>query len=148
MELVLFIGLPATGKSSFYKERFYRTHLRVNLDMLRTRRREQLIVDACLAGETRFVVDNTNLTRADRARYLPPARAAGFSVAGYFFESRSAEAVARNALRSEDERIPEAGIRGASGRLELPHFDEGFDVLHFVKLLPGGGFDVSPWREE
>jgi len=42
MEMVLFIGIPATGKSTFYKERFFRTHVRVNRDMLRTARREEL----------------------------------------------------------------------------------------------------------
>src|SRR6476660_6211221 len=44
VEMVLFIGIPATGKSSFYRERFFRSHVRVNLDMLRTRHREQLLI--------------------------------------------------------------------------------------------------------
>ncbi|MBL8896636.1 MAG: ATP-binding protein, partial [Planctomycetes bacterium] len=33
MEAVLLIGIPASGKSSFYAERFASTHLRINLDM-------------------------------------------------------------------------------------------------------------------
>ena len=70
MELIVFIGIQGTGKSSFYRERFHRTHVRVNLDMLRTRHREQLLFVACLEGKTPLVVDNTNVTRADRARYL------------------------------------------------------------------------------
>ena len=43
MELALFIGIQATGKSSFYKERFYRTHVRVNYDMVKTRDREAIL---------------------------------------------------------------------------------------------------------
>ena len=86
MELALFIGIQATGKSSFYKERFYRTHVRVNYDMVKTRHREDLLLKACLVGKTRFVVDNTNLARQERARYIRPAKAAGFTVVGYFFE--------------------------------------------------------------
>ena len=49
--LVLFIGLQASGKSSFYRERFFGTHVRVNLDMLKTRNRESLLVTACLQGK-------------------------------------------------------------------------------------------------
>ena len=48
MELVVFIGIQATGKSSFYLDRFFRTHVRVNLDMLKTRNREQILVRACI----------------------------------------------------------------------------------------------------
>ncbi len=55
--------------------------------MLRTRHREQFLVKACLGAKQSFVVDNTNVTRADRARYIPLARAAEFRVIGYYFES-------------------------------------------------------------
>ena len=61
MEAVLFIGIPASGKSAFFKERFFDTHVRINLDMLKTRRRESLILRACLEGKQSFVIDNTNV---------------------------------------------------------------------------------------
>ncbi len=31
MEAVIFIGIQAIGKSSFYKRRFFRMHVRINL---------------------------------------------------------------------------------------------------------------------
>jgi predicted kinase len=146
MTLILFIGIPATGKSSFYRERFFRSHVRVNLDMLKTRHRERLLVEACLAGQTAFVVDNTNLTRSDRERYIGPARAAGFRVVGCFFESRVAEASRRNAERQEVDRVPDLAIPGCSNRLELPTYDEGFDELFFVRMGEGGAFLVEDWK--
>ena len=85
MELVLFIGIPATGKSSFYRERFFRTHVRLNLDMLKSRRRADLLLKACLEGKTKLVVDNTNLTREERAAYIAPAKAAGALDANFPF---------------------------------------------------------------
>ena len=36
MEAILFIGIPGSGKSSFYKEQFYGIHLRINRDMIKT----------------------------------------------------------------------------------------------------------------
>ena len=148
MEAVLFIGIQATGKSSFYKHRFYRTHVRVNYDMLKTRHREELLFNSCLEGKTKFVVDNTNLTNAERARYIVPARGAGFKVIGYFFESRVADALRRNNLRSPEERVPDKGILGSSGRLELPSWTEGFDDLFFVRLNGANDFTVEEWKDE
>ncbi len=147
MELVLFIGIQATGKSTFYRERFFRTHVHVNLDMLKTRHREELLVNACLEGKAKFVVDNTNLTREQRARYIFPAKRAGFTVIGYFFQSRRTEALQRNSQRPEAERVPDKGILGASGQLELPSRAEGFDQLYFVRLNEPDGFLVEDWKE-
>jgi predicted kinase len=148
VELVLFTGIQATGKSSFYVARFLRSHVRISLDMLRTRHREDLLIAACIAGKQPYVVDNTNVTAAERARYIAPARAAGFSVIGYYFSSRLQDALARNAGREGDARIPDRGVRGTSARLELPDPAEGFDALHFVRLDPDAGFVVAPWSAD
>ncbi|HXJ60491.1 MAG TPA: AAA family ATPase [Verrucomicrobiae bacterium] len=148
MELVLFIGIPATGKARFYRERLFRTHVRVSFDMLKSKNREQLLVSACLNGETAFVVDHTNLTREERARYINPARTARFAVHGYFFQSNVSEALARNASREVSERISEFAIRGARGRLEMPSLNEGFNRLHFVRLDARDQFVVEPWKED
>lgn len=145
VELVLFCGIQATGKSSFYAARFFATHVRVSLDMLRTRHREDLLIAACLAGKQALVIDNTNPTAAERSRYIGAARAAGFRVVGYFFASRIAEALARNAGREGDARVPDRGVRGTFARLELPAAGEGFDALYFVRIGEGGAFVVEDW---
>jgi predicted kinase len=143
MEAVLLIGIQASGKTTFYLERFFRTHLRLNLDMLRTRRRERLLLAACLEAGQRFVVDNTNPTRADRARYVAPARAARFTVVGYLLDVPPAEAVARNARRAGKERVPEQAIWATAARLEPPSPDEGFDALY--RAVPtADGWEVTP----
>ena len=147
MELILFIGIQATGKSSFYIERFYRTHVRINLDMLKTRFREQLLLKACIEGKTKCVVDNTNLSREERVRYITQAKQAGFTIIGYFFQSRVADALQRNSQRTGDQRVPDKAIHGASGRLELPSRHEGYDQLHFVRLNPDNTFTVEEWKE-
>ncbi len=40
MEAVMFSGIQATGKSTFFQQRFFNTHVRINLDMLKTRNRD------------------------------------------------------------------------------------------------------------
>ncbi len=120
MHAVVLIGIPASGKSSFYATRFAATHLRINLDMLRTRHREAELVATCLRLQQPFVVDNTNATAAERARYIEPARAAGFRVEGYYLGAKLAECLARNAARQGAARIPDQGVISISNRLELP----------------------------
>ena len=67
MEAVIFIGLQAAGKSTFYRQRFIDSYIRLNLDMLRTRHREQLLFRACLEAKQPVVIDNTNPRISDYA---------------------------------------------------------------------------------
>jgi predicted kinase len=145
-EAVLFIGLQASGKSTFYQRIFANTHLRINLDMLRTRHRETALTETCLAIRQSFVVDNTNPARQDRARYIVPAKQAGFRVVGYYFQSRVADALNRNVLRPPAQRVPEKGILGTVGRLERPSAEEGFDALFYVRIAEDSEFIVEEWN--
>ncbi len=148
MEAVIFCGIQASGKTTFYLERFFTTHVRLSLDLLRTRRRERLLLDACLAAKQQFVIDNTNVTRVERAGYIEPARAAGFRVVGYFFATDPKAAFARNRLRPGRAAIPAAGVFGTQKRLQVPTVDEGFDALYRVELTEPKGVKVSEWPRD
>ena len=144
---MILIGLPASGKSSFYKQYFFDTHLRLSLDLLRTQHREQRFFQVALETQTRLVIDKTNASRAERALYLGPLRQAGYKVRGYYFQSRIEDCLARNAQRSGKARIPDAGVRGTAGRLELPVIAEGFEQLFYVSLV-NQQFVVEEWRDD
>lgn len=145
MEAVVFIGIQASGKTSFFMERFAKTHIRVNLDMLNTRRKEALLLDACIEMPHSFVVDNTNPTMLDRRPYIEKAKANGLSVVGYYFNSSIKPAIARNGQRSGKEKIPDVGIRATHAKMELPNASEGFDSLFYVSIGEDGKFIVSKW---
>lgn len=147
MELVLFVGLQASGKSSFFIERFFRTHVYLSLDVLKTRHRERRLFETCLETRAPIVVDNTNPARKDRQRYVGPAKAAGYSVSLYFFQSRLSDCLARNEGRPEGQRVPRAALLRTSKLLELPSAGEGFDRMWFVRATQPRGFDVQEWRE-
>jgi predicted kinase len=66
---IVFCGLQGSGKSTYFARRFADTHVRLNLDMLRTRNREDVLLHACLAVQQPFVADNTNPTPPQRSRY-------------------------------------------------------------------------------
>ena len=149
MEAVLFIGVPGSGKTTFFQEKFFDTHVRINLDMLKTRNREKILIEACLRAEQSFVVDNTNITTVERARYIPLARQAGFRVVGYYFQSNLEAALQRNQQRSGKALIPPKGVIARYHQLELPNFDEGFDQLYYVRIDPSTShFAVEEWKNE
>ena len=140
----MFCGVQGSGKTTLYRERFLDTHVRVSMDLLRTRAREAAFVALCLDSSQRFVVDNTNPTPADRRRYVEPARAAGFRVAGYLVDADPGEALGRNAGREGRRRIPDRGVLGTAKRLIRPAPEEGFDELWHAVPAPGGGWRIEP----
>ena len=148
MEAVIFVGVQGSGKTTFYRERFFDTHVRINLDMLKTRHREQLLLAACLAAKQPFVVDNTNPLPSDRARYIGVAREAGFRVLAYFFDTTLRDAIQRNNRRTGKQKIPVPAIAGAFRKLQVPTLEEGFDDVYSVKVAPEGGFIVSKHIEK
>jgi predicted kinase len=143
MEAVIFVGIQGSGKSSFYRQQFFDTHVRISLDVLRTRHREQLLLAACLAAKQPFVIDNTNPSLRDRARYIEPARKAGFRMVAYFFETSLTDAIRRNNQRAGKQKIPVPAIAGTLRKLQGPTLEEGYDEIHKVTLSPAGAFVVS-----
>jgi predicted kinase len=148
VDAIIFIGIQATGKSAFYQQRFADTHIRINLDMLKTRRRERILLAACLEAKQPFVVDNTNVTRESRAEYISLAKASRFRVIGYYFKSALQSAIERNDRRSGKARIPPRGIVATHRKLEPPSYDEGFDQLFYVEIGDDGAFIVRDWSDE
>lgn len=149
MECVILIGLPASGKTTFYLERFAGTHEHVSKDVMRhnrqPQRRQNELIDAALAAGRSVAVDNTNPTAADRAAIIAIARRHGAEVAGYFFPTEAADALRRNRAREGRNRVPAVAIFAARKRLERPAYEEGFDRLFTVAVNEEArSFDVAP----
>jgi len=149
MECVILVGLPASGKSTFFRQRFAGTHAHVSKDLMRhnrqpQRRQEQLIAESLAAGRS-VVVDNTNPSAAVRAPLIAIARRHGAEVVGYFFVTDAADALRRNRARQGRERVPDVAIFAVRTRLEPPAISEGFDRIYEVRLNEADGtFAVTP----
>ena len=148
MEAVLFIGVQGCGKSTFYKERFFDTHVRVNRDMLKTKPRERILIGACLAAKQPFVLDNTNALASQRAEVIEPARAAGFRVVAVYFRCGLRQALWRNRRRAEGAVVPVPGVIATFKKLQPPSWSEGFDEIRVVSSDETGETSVEPWTKE
>ena len=147
MEAIIFMGLQASGKSSFYQQKFINTHIRINLDMLKTRHREKIIFNACLEAKQPLVIDNTNPAIVDRNRYIQSAKVKGFTIIGYYFESDVEQCKQRNNQRDRKQKIPLVGILATYKKLEIPSYKEGFDRLYYVKIDKDNLFIVEQWQD-
>lgn len=143
---MLFVGLQGSGKSAFFKAEFADTHVRINRDMLKTKAREARFFELCLETGQRCVIDNTNATPEERARFIAAAKARGFRVVGYYFDVPAREALARNNARPEPQRVPAVGVFATAKRMRVPTAAEGFEALFRVKPAEGK-FEVTALEE-
>ena len=121
--------------------------MRISLDQLNTRNKELKFIDTCILTFHPFVIDNTNPSREDRAKYIAIAKASKFKVTGYYFQSKLDDALERNNQRSGKEKIPEIGIKGTFKRLIVPTIEEGFDELYYV-TADNNTFTIKEWSNE
>jgi predicted kinase len=145
--VVLAIGLPGSGKSSWFKRHAI---LPLSSDLLR-----QLLFDD--AEEQRFqdlvfsnlrsmlkarliarrplnYVDATNLTPHDRQSWIKLAKDYGYDVQGLFFDVPLELCLERNHKRSRT--VGDDVMRRMSAKLKPPTFEEGFSKITVVRVKP------------
>jgi len=166
VDLIVLVGIQASGKTTFYRRHLEADYSHVSLDNWRgkgnVRRKEHQAIMAALAaaaessGKVRgVVVDNTNITAETRKRYFEYAdefsRGAGrpVQVIACFFDPDVQNCLDRNRQRPKDTppgvpyHVPPAAIRSFHRRLEPPTHKEGFDEIFRVRITEEGGFLVE-----
>ncbi|MGG7466971.1 AAA family ATPase [Chryseobacterium arthrosphaerae] len=143
MEMIIFTGIPASGKSSLYKELFFNSHIRISMDLLNTRNKEGKLLQYCFDTQSKMVIDNTNVSRENRRKYIQLAIQNKYSIIGYFFESDIRDCLERNKNRKDS--INETGIKAKYKELELPSLEEGFDQIIKVKII-NNQFKISDYE--
>ena len=147
MQVVILVGLPGSGKSTFYAQRFAATHVHVSRDNFPNNRnpgrRQAVLLEEALTAGRDVVVDNTNLRTADRAPIIEAARRHGATVVGYAFEPDVARCRERNRKRQGRARVPDVAIYAARKKLEPPSRAEGFDALIRVRARDDQGFELD-----
>jgi predicted kinase len=143
--VVLAIGLPGSGKSSWFK-RHNITPL--SSDLLRallfddpTEQRFQDLIFSNLRSmlKARLIarrpmnyVDATNLSSHERNGWIKLAKDYGYEVQAVFFDVPVEVCLARNQRR--DRKVPEDAMRRMAGKLKQPTFEEGFSKITVVKV--------------
>jgi predicted kinase len=136
LELIVFVGLQAAGKSTYFRTHLAATHVHVSKDLMKNTRnrdaQQQQAIEAALAAGRSVVVDNTNPTPWERAPLVETGRRHGARVAAYFFETTVKDALARNRAREGKARVPDVALFTTAKKLKPPMLEEGFDEVRAI----------------
>ena len=135
-ELVIFVGLPGSGKSTYYYAHFADTHAHVSKDLMPNARRRDdrhsLQIEKALEEGRSVVVDNTNATRDVRAPLIAAGKRHGARIIAYYFECSVRLAIVRNEQRQGKGRVPKVAIFTTQKKLQPPAASEGFDEVRVI----------------
>ena len=144
MELILFIGLQASGKSTFYRTCCSEAYEYISMDLLQhnrnPRKRQLALLESALQTQQSVVVDNTNPKIEDRLPLIELGRLYGAKITGYYFESTVRQCIERNKQREGKARVPDVAIYATAKKMVRPSYAEGFDMLYEVSIGENGAF--------
>ena len=134
------MGIPGAGKTTLCRARFP-TYECISKDAMPNVRdkqaRQNAALRAALGAGRSVVVDNTNVTPSERGAIIAIARDFGVRVIGYYLETPTRDAVARNEGREGKAKVPKVAIFTSAKRLVPPALEEGFDELHTITPVSG-----------
>lgn len=146
MELILLIGIPGSGKSDFYVNRFLSSHIHFIPSMFKMHEKYFSFFEVCLNSHVPLILDSSVLTFEERARFIKPAKNSGYKVIGYYFKSSIKDALKRNERKPLAAQAQIAEIVEKHHYLQIPGLNEGFNELYYVRINSQNKFMISEWK--
>ena len=133
-EMLIFVGFPASGKSSISKQiqRKNPSYKIINRDTLKTIKKCEKTTEEEIKKGYSIIIDNTNPTKENRNIFIKIAKKYKYSIRCIEIDCSKELAMHNNAYRNykyKIERIPEIAYNVFIKRYEKPSLDEGFDEI-------------------
>ncbi len=152
MELIILIGLQASGKSTFYRTHFADTHEHISKDLLRAsknkNKKQAELIERAFQEQRSVVVDNTNATIQDRLTLIDLGRRYDAMIIGYYFQPDVLSSRKRNIQRTGKAQVPDIAIFVTANKFTSPSYAEGFDKLYYVSIAGDSTVENPEWEIE
>jgi len=141
-DMVIMVGLPASGKSHFSKTHFVPGGYEwVNRDTLSTAEKCLKVAQGALKAGKSVVIDNTNPDPAARKPFVDAAKKAGYTVRAFVWNTPRDMCEHLNWLRvkrtkGETRRLPDVAFAVCNKKLTPPTLAEGFTEICACKFVP------------
>ena len=141
-EMVINVGLPASGKSSFaHKYLIPNDYHYVNRDTLKTPKRCLMETEKALQQNKSVVIDNTNVTQEERKSYIDLAKKYNIKCRCLLFTTSKEVCIHNNHFRNfitnnEVFIIPQIVYNIMNKKYEEPQLKEGFTSIDKVDFNP------------
>lgn len=141
-ELIVFVGVPASGKSTFHKNHLQpKNYVSVNRDTLKTQVKCLKVAMENIMNGKSVVVDNTNPSKEARKPYIEVAKKAGVPARCFHFQTPLDLAKHLNMYRQietagKTRRIPDVGYNVYKSKYEEPSVSEGFSKICKITFKP------------
>ncbi|CAL1703869.1 unnamed protein product [Somion occarium] len=150
-EIVVFVGFPSLGKTSFYRRHFEPSgYVHVNQDTLKSRDKCIKAVEIAVQDGRSCVVDNTNRDAVTRKHYVDIAKRHKIHIRCILFDGSIELAWHNNLYRAfnmppsslaqqtKRELLPYSALADFRSKYEEPHLSEGFKEIKKVNWVFSG----------
>ncbi|OBT46568.1 hypothetical protein VE00_01861 [Pseudogymnoascus sp. WSF 3629] len=142
LEIVLFVGSPGSGKSTFYHTHLPPPYVRINQDLLKTRDKCLKAARARLEEGVSVVIDNTNPDEATRKYWVDLAREVGVGIRCVHFVTEGGVCRHNDVVRALNREmnpekrtiLPNIAFTSFNSKYRPPTLQEGFKEVTEVKF--------------
>ncbi len=140
-EIILLIGPPASGKSTFCKQ--FTNYIRINRDELKTKEKCHKVAKNINKS---IIIDNTNSSIEDRSFYIKLAKEKNIPIRCYWLQTSPEITQHLNLVRSivtegKVKYISSIVYRIYNKRFEEPTITEGFTEINKIEFIPSFNSD-------
>jgi len=141
-ELIVMVGMQASGKSSFVRKYLVpKGYVRINRDTLKTQEKCVSEAKKALSSGSSVVIDNTNPDVASRNKYIAIANQSGIPCRCFVMTTPRKLAEHLNVFREiisggKAPRIPDIAYNVYQKKYKEPTAAEGFTQIHKCNFIP------------
>jgi bifunctional polynucleotide phosphatase/kinase len=134
--LILLVGYPGSGKSTFTRE-YFNNYIKINLDTLKSQNKCLKICELEMNNNKNIIIDNTNYELSTRKKYIDLGKKYKYKIKCYIMTTTEEHSKHNNMYRylyKNEKKVPEIVYKIYNKNFTYPNKDEGIDEIININL--------------